>query len=363
VGRIEATGRYDFGWLESITLIGAERAYNRLTQGSESIPDANRPVWNLNNPSTWTVGDVYDMSRFTRPGSRLDRTQQFTAAFITQQLAFFKGRVRATAGVRQDGYDVEVRNWATGVNNRFHAKAHPPILSLLVKPIEPVSLYVLSSQSINTNVNQFAADGSPFPPQRGKGIEAGAKFSLWSGRISGSVATFRNERTNVPQRVPGSNPAVFELAGEETVEGTEETLFFFPTDSLQVILVHTYLDGRITKDFNASILGAPLARVSKNSYSAWTKYTFKEGTLKGISLAGGTTYRDAFPTTLSAPAGRTVLPAYRTVDASVGYSRKINDRNWSFSLKVSNLLDEDYRNGNGVPQSLRTYSFTTGVKF
>jgi iron complex outermembrane recepter protein len=359
-GRLEATGHYQFGGIESITLFGGERSYNRLTQLSDSQPPI---VWDLADPTTWTYGDIYNLSKYTVPASRLDRTQQFKAGFITQQLAFFHGHVRATAGIRHDGYDVSVRNVATHADNKFHTTSNPPILSLLVKPIEPLSLYVLTSKSINTNVNQFDKDGKPFPPVFGKGIEAGAKFDFFDGRLSGSVATFRNERTNIPQTVLGSNPPYAELTGKERVDGTEENLIYSPTDSLQLLVGHTYLDGRLVADTNPANIGNWLARVSKNSYSLWSKYTFKSGELRNLALAGGIAYRSAFPTSTTVAANRTVLPAYATVDASVSYSKKIAQRNWSFALKVGNALARDYRNGNGVPQPLRTYSLSSSVRF
>jgi len=142
-----------------------------------------------------------------------------------------------------------------------------------------------------------------FPPENGEGKEAGLKFSLLKNKLTGTVALFRVDKTNVRRVNPGAavlgiNGAI--LTDGERSDGYEVDLVWTPTKNFTAILSGAHIDARVVADVintasspdlngdgKPDTLGLPLVGSSPNSYSLWTKYEFTQKPLAGLSFSAG----------------------------------------------------------------------------
>jgi iron complex outermembrane receptor protein len=365
-GQAEAVARYKFWGIESTTLIGTEYLYNRFSQWYRGSAATENLKWYINDPSTWTYGNFHDSSIYTTSANstnNMNRHQDFWGVYLDQQLAFFRDRLRLSAGLRVD--DFRLRYDYPAETNRapalLQADARSPKFGAVLVIVPGVNLYGLVSRSFEPNT-QVDENGDPIKPRIGKGLEGGVKLNLFGGRLSMTGSVYEIKRQNVAQVIPGTSPAVYRAIGEETVNGAECQIFYSPTTEWDIIASYSYNDGSVTADANPANIGNPMAAVSRETVSFWNKYTFKKGALKNLRFGAGCTYRGvqlAYPTTTSF----VEVPGYTLVDAFVGYSFKAGKTPVYLNLKANNVFDKYYRRTYGVIGMPTNYSLSIGTKF
>jgi iron complex outermembrane receptor protein len=179
--------------------------------------------------------------------------------------------------------------------------------------------------------------GNRFPdPLRGKSEEIGLKTALFDDRLNSTFAVFNLERENVAMSDP-TNPGFYVLSGDERSRGFEVDSQILITPAWEMLASLTYIDGEVTSSENVPV-GSPLINAPKRAASLWTKYTIRDGALRGVAFSvGGSTYSDQ-----SGDAAHTFdLPAYTLVNANVTYRKD----NFRAQVNFNNLLDEEYYAG------------------
>src|SRR4029079_12179072 len=73
---------------------------------------------------------------------------------------------------------------------------------------------------------QVGPTGNVLDPQRGNGIDAGVKFALIRGQLTGSVSVFNEERSNIPLRI--GQTSFFELSGKDRSRGVDFNMLYTP---------------------------------------------------------------------------------------------------------------------------------------
>jgi catecholate siderophore receptor len=235
--------------------------------------------------------------------------------------------------------------------------------ALVYKPVEQGSIYfsygtsfnpsteLLVSSSPNGIINQFDTD-----PEENRSYEVGTKWDLFEERLSVTAALFRTEKTNARTEDP-ANEDVFELTGEQVVQGGEIGLAGSITDHWRLFAGYTYLDSEIEASLDPDEVGNDVPNTPKHSFSLWTVYDLPGG----FQIGGGAQFVDD---RFNNNANQRVGPSYWLFDAMVGY--QINE-NLNLRVNFYNIADEEYidRVGGGhfVPGAGRSVTASVTYKF
>jgi len=225
--------------------------------------------------------------------------------------------------------------------------------------------------------------------EAGYNYEGGFKTSLWDGKLSGTLAFFRGTRTNV-----ATDDSVAQLAdpfnysttlftvgssyyntrnfrwrttgSEYLIYGTEFTgvispvrnfqmvlnMGYLPTARLQNSIIYTpaYAASSITNAINYNILyNSRLANVPEETFSAWNKYTFDSGPLRGLGLTFGARYlgeRTYSQGVATNPLnGGLMLPAFWDFDGNISYPYEILGYKFSTRIGLYNLANTTHWGG------------------
>jgi len=122
------------------------------------------------------------------------------------------------------------------------------------------------------------------------------------------------------------------------------------------------LEAKAASDLAISLLkGAVPEGSAERLASIWSRYTFKDGGLAGLWVAGGGNYT-------SPKAMRTANPAaffdeYYLVDAAVGYDWKRSNQSWNVALNIKNITDKVYYPANQSRGKPRQFILSVGTRF
>ena len=355
-----------FSWTKLNVVLGAQ---DTRAAGTNSVHrNLRRPVFNLFAP---TAAD-YDLGRFPADYNHLvlqrtaGRGQQINlvghAVFLNERLTligaanrdFSRSGVQIAPDLRASGGQAP----SVSVTPRTSFDSFQGGFAYRFVP--GVNLFYSYSESIQSNGAQF-----PTTPQEGTGHELGARFELLGGRLSGSVSWFDVERTNIPRNDPNLPVPMPRLSGKERSRGYEVDLFWFPTDSLQLVANYCDMDPIVVSNTAAPVTqGSLIDSAFPQAFNAFAKYTFKQGALRGAYATLGLNHRSR-----SRPYGTLENlyllehPAYTAVNASVGYAWIRERQQWRVDLAVKNAGDTFYYTDTSIPAEQRTAVVSVGVKF
>lgn len=292
--------------------------------GAATSLDVTNPVYNQ---------PVGPLASLIDSGQTLSQTGLYTQ----DQLSL--GQWRATLGVRHDWADqsTESRLAGTTVNASDEKTTYRAgLLYLFDNGLAP---YVSYSTSFEPTTG-VGATGLPFVPTTGEQYEGGIKYqpTFLPMLFTASVFDIRQQNTLTPSTVAGFSVQ----QGEIRSTGTEFEARGNVTDSLELIGALTFLDTRVTKSTDATIIGNRPQAVPDFFGSFWANYTFKSGPVTGLSLGGGVRYVGA---TFGDDANTLRTPAYTIVDAAIKYElENLTPRlkGMALTLNVNNLLDKEY---------------------
>lgn len=238
-----------------------------------------------------------------------------------------------------------------------------PRAGLTYEFVKGIAAYGNYSQSFNPQWFSRDASGNVVDPETGDNFELGLKSSLCDGRVNTLLAVYQLTRRDVATaNLATPDPFDSIAAGEQRSRGVEAEGSFQLTRGFDLTAAYTYTDAEITEDNNLPV-GARLAGVPEHMFSAWLKYTFREGPLRGLGFGfggryyteqeGDSTYTNPFE-----------LPAYGLMDAAIYY----NKGRFSAQVNVNNLADKRYFAGAYndlyvLPGEPRTIRATVGWTF
>lgn len=280
---------------------------------------------------------------------------------LADMVSFMDGRLRVTAGARYQSIETRSYDYNTGAPlSAYGGDAITPVLALVYKPIEQISLYANYAEAlIPGQIAPALSGGVPvsnageaLEPFRGEQVEVGLKYDL--GPFGGGVSLFRS---TLASAFVENN--VFAANGEQENIGLEISFFGEPRDGLRLLGGWTWLDAEMTRtaggaqDGNRPI-GAP--ELQGNVNVEWDVPR-----VGGLTLEGRMVYTGEQPV----DAANTVeLDSWTRFDAGVRYAADIAGRPVTLRARVENLADEDqwvavggYPGANyltlGAPRTLR----------
>ena len=333
--------------------------------------------WNVFDPSTWVVTELTEKDTAVASTTGLWSTNVTKSRYFTNQLSFWKGRVRTLAGIRADEFRVFDYNpgstAAVKTSQSIAPTAKIPQVGVLFKATPSLSFYAMYSESF---LPVFSSgrnpDGSTFnpKPQSGVGFDIGTKFQLMDGRIAGNAAVFQVENTDIVRFLPAvtiiGNTGLsetfspIEQSGTDRSEGAELDLRLKPTKTIQVSFSYGYTDAWVKSDTSARTTlpsgavyftrtGHWLANAPKQTLSGWVRQELGSfGRIKGVYVMGGgraVTERamiEAYNIIGGVPVAPPTMEGYGIFDLGTGARFNIGKNSYNIALNVKNVGDTIY---------------------
>lgn len=266
--------------------------------------------------------------------------------------------------------------WDRAKFNGEPQTAFSPRIGATWEAVPGVSLYANYAKSFTPQfgsqiVREVDADGNPSvigqaPPERGRNIEAGAKFDIAAARLGGSIAAYQLTRSNVLMTDP-QFPLFSIVSGKQRAKGAELELHWRPGSGFGLDFAYTYIRGRYLEDEFAPP-GTPLPNIPKHNATLFGHYKVQSGPLAGLGANLGMLYNSnrytydsfAYPWQDS----MMVLANYVLVNGGLSYGFD----GWEARINVNNIFDKRYYPDaccitRVTPGEPRSWRLTVGRRF
>jgi catecholate siderophore receptor len=274
------------------------------------------------------------------------------AAYAQDQLALASW-LQVVAGLRFDRFDLRYHNNRNGDTLDRVDDLVSPRAGLVVKPMQPLSLYTSYTVScLPSSGDQFSSLTNvtqQVEPEKFVNLELGAK---WDPRpdLSLAAAVYRLDRTNTRSTDP-NDPARIVQTGSQRTSGFELGVNGRLTRALSVAGGYTFQDAKVTSATVSAREGAVVAQVPRHTLALWGHYRVARRLAVGVGVVRRTDMFAAIDDTVT-------LPGYTRLDAAAYYVLGSAVR---LQANVENVLDESYfvnadNNNNispGAPRSVR----------
>jgi catecholate siderophore receptor len=316
----------------------------------------------------------------TNPGPFQHSELNVAGVYVQDQVAITK-YVDLIGGIRFDRFDLDFTcQTPDGFSNRCATGSTPPSnantqnfsrvdevwsprAGVVVKPIEPLSLYASYSKSfLPGSGDQFASlaggvtGSSNLRPEEFTNKEIGFKWDV-APRLAFTGAIFQLDRENTLVAISATESV---QVGKTRTEGGELALTGYLTDKWEVVAGYGYQEAELVRGAytGAATAGKEVALVPRHTFSLWNKYQFLPNWGAGLGVIS----RSDMYTNVS---NAVTLPGFARVDAALFWD--INE-NFKAQLNVENIFDIDYystahSDNNITPGSPRAAYFTLTSKF
>jgi iron complex outermembrane receptor protein len=256
---------------------------------------------------------------------------------LTDTLSMFDERFQLTLGVRRQ--DIESRNYnaAGSVSSKYNDSATTPLVGVVVKPWEDVSLYYNYVEGLSKGdiaPGTAANAGETFAPYESKQHELGVKYE--HGTFMATLALFQIEK---PSGEIGAGN-VFSVQAEQRNRGIELSMFGEVAPGTRLMGGVTLLDGELTDSATTANRGNKPVGVPDVQANLWAEWDTPW--LEGFTLTGGAIYTDSQYVN---QANTQELGSWTRFDAGARYATKIEGRPTTFRATVQNVFDREYWSG------------------
>lgn len=285
---------------------------------------------------------------------------ELSGVALTDTMSMLDDRFQLTLGVRRQ--EIESRNYnASGaVSSRYSDNATTPLVGVVVKPWEDVSLYYnyvegLSKGDIAPGTATNA--GETFAPYESKQHEVGVKYE--HGTFMTSLALFQIEKPSGEVGVGN----VFSVQAEQRNRGIELSMYGEVAKGTRLMGGVTVLDGELTDSATAANRGNKPVGVPDVQANLWAEWDTPW--IEGFTLTSGAIYTDRQYVN---QANTQELDAWTRFDAGARYATRIEGRPTTFRATVQNVFDREYWSGVASygafsPGSPRTLQLSATVDF
>ena len=259
-----------------------------------------------------------------------------TGFALSDTLSAFDERIQLMLGIRQQRIATIDFSPTTGLPTSSSDKsAQPPMVGLVVKPWQNVSLYANYVQGLSKGETapQAAINaGQVLPPYIATQFEAGIKADF--GQIGATLAAFQIER-QFGQLVNN----VFAVGGQQRNQGLELNVFGEVVPTVRVLAGLTLLNATVTQTSTAFALGNRPIGVPVVSGTLTTEW---DTPLPGLTLMGTAAYSSNsyvnLPNTQS-------IPAWTRFDLGASYRTALDKTPLVFRATVQNVFNNNYWSG------------------
>jgi len=348
----ETAGRIDFPGVVWKPLLGAQLTEGDALARERQLPAALwAPPWNIVDRRTWVDVDQ-PLSAFLPTFNSRSRTKN-RGLYSANQFSLFEDRLLAVAGVRWSRAESQSTNQLNNTTApNFETKATSPQVGFGYKLRRDLLLYASYSESFsagNASLRTLNVIDRVAKPFLGSGYEVGLKTDFADGRVSSTLSLFSLKQSNYIFNFvtisPTTGASLFtdiQDGNVVTSEGAELDLTYSPLDNWQVYLALSY--GETKYDQIASptfryLIGTPPEYAARDRANFWTRYSFRNGGLKGAWIGGGLNYTGRKAAISNNPF--LYMPSQTVFDAVVGYDWKTSGRDWSAKVTWKNVTDAE----------------------
>ena len=337
-GRIELSGTVETGDIVHHILIGADAYDYQLDQ----IQQRWRTAWGAGD-TTYSVSLINPEYGQAQPetGALWDRREdQSTVGLYVQDQIDLTDSLKVLAGFRFDDYSRDFYNYLADSESSQSQTATSPRIGLVYEPSNLYTLYLSYSEGFRPN-SGTDADGEAFDPEESKSYEAGVKFANSDESLTGTVAVFRAEKSNVLSADP-VNSGYSAALGEAESQGIEVDLNAVIADDTTVTVAYAYVDAETSNDivnFDWGVnipAGSRLINIPEHKLNV-TAMHFMDIAGKESKVGASVTYvGDRLGETIDPDY---ILPSYTTVRlfGSVNLSDNV-----VINADIDNLFDKEY---------------------
>nr|WP_312857047.1 TonB-dependent siderophore receptor [Novosphingobium chloroacetimidivorans] len=291
--RAELTGEFATGPLRHRVLVGADfddfatdQFFTRY-RGPVVTPttsDQAGYVLDLQNP----VYGRYPVPVTAPITNRLD-VQRAIGAYVQDQISL-TDRLQVRIGGRFDDFLLRVDNRLTNVQGRRKRSRFSPQAGIVYELSKPLSLYAAYGEGFRANIGADAF-GEVFEPETSKSIEAGVKLTALGGRLTGTLAVYQLEKSNV-LATDTLNPGFSVAIGKARSRGIELDVMGKLPGGFDVLLSYAYTDAEarsrvLDPNFSFQIEpGDPLINIPDHNLNVQATKGFSIGNRKAMLGAG-----------------------------------------------------------------------------
>lgn len=295
--------------------------------------------------------EVPQPSRVTSRGGNMadpfpiSRTR-LMSAFASDTIGAWDDRILLTAGLRLQQIVVKSYSNQTALQTGEYSKdAVTPVVGLVVKPVDGVSLYANRIEALVQGATAPAMSGGfnivnvgeVLAPYKSTQYEVGGKLTL--EKVTASLSFFTTDRATqilVPVAAP-ANSARFEASGRQRNRGIELSIQAEPVEGLRLIAGGSVIDARLRRQTNGLNEGNKVAGVPEyliNGNVEWDVPFIPAFTLTGRIVHTGEQPANN--------ANTLALPSWTRFDLGARYVAVVADRPLTLRLGVDNVADKRY---------------------
>jgi iron complex outermembrane recepter protein len=290
--------------------------------------------------------NIYDAPSVSGPSlagfsSRPPKTDslQLPSVALSDTISFLDDHVAVTLGVRRQNVKVITYDTTTGDGTTTYDKsAVTPMLALVVKPLEKLSLYGNYIEGLSKGDTASVGTtnaGQVFAPFKTKQYEVGAKYDF--GRFSTTLSVFQIERPSGFAVSNGDGTSTYKVDGEQRNRGVELNVFGEVIPDVRLLGGVVYIDARQTRTDGGVNDGNYAPNVSKWQMNLGTEYDVR--TVSGLTLtARMISSSDQYIDTINVQN----IPGWTRWDIGSRYKTKAWDRPVTLRAGVENLFAHDY---------------------
>lgn len=240
----------------------------------------------------------------------------------------FANRIHVMGGVRLASININYTENTVAQTFQTDATRALPRAGVVVDLVKGLSAFVSYSEGMRWS--QFSTAFTRPAPEFSSQVEAGIKFNL-DNQLSGTVAVFDIDRTNVPYLVA---LGVGGLSTQNS-KGFEADAVYQPDRNWSVLASYGYTDATFATATATIPAGNKIPFVSPHSGRLWAIYKFDSEVLRGWNVGAGIYLASG---QFVDPANTWKTEGYYTIDAKLGYE---NERIRA-SVIIKNLTGEEY---------------------
>jgi iron complex outermembrane recepter protein len=270
--------------------------YQLINVGGKILPRPNVNYFDLANPQ-YTVRNINDYTMNVRTAVPSALTTN-NAIYIQEQLQWNKFTILLS--LRNEWYK-DITNYEAPNELSFTNIKLLPRIGVTYAVTKDVNVYATYLEGYQPQSNtvtlmpntgsffQTAKSAAQFDPLISDLKEAGTKIDLFKNKLRLNAAIYEINQQNILQNadVPAF-PDSLTTRGGERMRGFEMDIAGFILPNWQINASYSYIDARIVKDRDITLINTRKQNTPYHSGNVWTRYNFAQGTpLKGLGIGLG----------------------------------------------------------------------------